>query len=127
MPSTHVPRIPHSIAPFILKCHIMPMRISPTKASTTWGVPILPRATKVEGSAETMPAPLRPTMEINRPIPAEIPYLRFAGTEFTRVSLNLKMERMTKIMPSMSIAVRATFHGSVMPISDTMGTTVKAK
>ncbi len=50
--------------------------------------------------------------------------MRFAGTEFTRVSLNLKMERIMKMMPSTRMAVRATFQGSVMPIPATMGTTV---
>ena len=71
--------------------------------------------TVANASVVTMPAPLRPTITMNKPIPAEMPSLRFLGTLLTRVSLNLKIERMMKITPSKRIAVNATFHGSVMP------------
>ena len=98
----------------------------------------MPKATKVEEltvavpSSPTManasvvitPAPLRPTMEMNSPMPAEMPYFRLAGTELTSVSRNLNRERTIKITPSIRMAVKATRQGSVMPISVSMGQTV---
>ena len=63
-------------------------------------------------------------MAMNRPMPAEMPNFRLAGTEFTSVSRNLKRERMMKMMPSIRIAVRATFQGSVIPMAVNWGQTV---
>ncbi|SCI07246.1 Uncharacterised protein [uncultured Ruminococcus sp.] len=95
--------------------------------STTAALPTSPSATSVEASPMMTPAPFSPTMAINSPIPAEIPYFRFAGTEFTSASRNLNRERMMKMMPSTKIAARATFQGSWTPISFTIGTTEYAK
>ena len=107
--------MPHRMAPLTLKCHMMPMSSRPTRASTTSGLLILPRSTRVDSLPTTTPAPFRPTMEMNRPIPAVMPNFRFAGMEFTRVSRNLKRDRTMKIRPSTRMAVRATFQLTPMP------------
>ena len=53
------------------------MMMKPISASATSGVPKLPRATVVDGSAITILAPTRPMSAMKRPIPTVIPYLRF--------------------------------------------------
>ena len=115
------------MAPFTLKCHITPITSKPSIASTNSGFETSPQVTSVDWSATTMPAPFNPTMVINKPMPAEMPYFKFCGMLFTSVSLNLNSDKITKTMPSTKIAVRATCQGSFTPIPAIIGHTVYAK
>ena len=107
MPSTHVMRMPHRMAPFTPKYSMAPMMTTPISASATCGVAMSPSATRVEASAAAIPAFCRPMKVMNRPMPVVMPYFKFSGMQFTSVSRNLNAERMMKMMPSTRMAVRA--------------------
>ena len=74
-----------------------------------------PRSTSVASLPITIPAPLRPTIVMNRPIPAVIPNFRFFGTSFTSFSLKLQNESSTKMIPSHRTAASAIHQGSLTP------------
>ena len=74
-----------------------------------------------------MPAPFRPMIAMNNPIPTVIPYFKFAGTSFTSFSRKLTSDNTMKIIPSNKTAASAIFHGSFMPFSASSPQTVKAK
>lgn len=87
----------------------------------------MPTVISVAGSLTTIPAPFKPTIAINNPIPAEMAYFRLAGILFTKVSLNLNSDKIINTIPSINIAVSAIYQGSVIPLCASIGQTVYAK
>ena len=64
-------------------------------------------ATRVDSLEITRPEFLRPMIVMKRPTPAVMAYLRFMGMALKMASRTLVSERITKMMPSTKIAVRA--------------------
>ena len=117
IPRIHVPRIPIRMSPFTLKwCNTAIIR-SPTSASINGGLFTGPRSTSVELLATVIPAPFRPIMVINSPIPAVIPYLRLSGISLTSFSLKFVRDRRMNAIPSTNTAARAIVHGFLIPAS----------
>ena len=74
-----------------------------------------PRSTSVAELATVIPAPFRPMIVINRPIPAVIPYLRLSGISLTSFSLKFVRDRRMNAIPSINTAARAIVHGLLIP------------
>ena len=66
-----------------------------------------PKSTRVAGLATAIPAPFRPMIVINRPIPVVIPYLRLSGISLTSFSLKFVRDRRINAIPSINTAARA--------------------
>ena len=108
MPNIQVAMIPKRISPGTLKWRNIPMINKPIMERMNSGLLKSPIETKVASFFTTKPELIRAMIVINKPIPAVIPNLRFAGIWLTRASLKLKKERIRKIIPSVKTAVRAT-------------------
>ena len=65
-----------------------------------------PSSTSVSEFETVIPAPFRPMIVINRPIPAVIPYLRLSGISLTSFSLKFVRDRRMNMIPSTNTAAR---------------------
>ena len=98
------------MAPGTRRAISAPIRKIPATASRVWGWPRLPRVTKVEGSAATMPQLFMPIKAMNAPMPTTIAYFRSMGTALmiiwrTRVAVSSR-----KTTPEMNTAPRPVCH-----------------
>ena len=89
----------------------------PISASATSGFAKSPRATFVESFETMMFAFCSPMKATNRPMPAEIPFFRFAGIPLMICSRILNSDIMMKMIPSTKTAVRAMVNAFFAPPS----------
>ena len=112
MASTVVTRTPMKMAPCTLRIMRQIMRIMPMQARRGSGLPRLPRVTRVDSLATTIPAFLRPMRAMNMPMPTTMAYLRFRGMELMSFSRSLVTVRMRKMTPDQKTVPRATLQCS---------------